>query len=139
MVRSLQKRFRIRRGDIFLVDLGQDPTGRRLECPVLVIQNDIGNRLCDSVIVVPLIESTKAKRLFFGVSVEGHPGTGLKNDHVALFTQIRTLDKSRFHPEGRLGRLGPEAITKVNEAIKISLGLSTLQELQTQARNRKTS
>jgi mRNA interferase MazF len=135
-VRPVKQGFRIRRGDVFLVNLGASTDGKRVECPVLVIQNDIGNRLCESVIVVPLTPDVRAKRLWFGVLVEGNPGTGLRCDCVALFSQIRTLEKNRFHPEGRLGRIGPEAMAKVNEAIKISLGLSTLQQLQTRTRAR---
>jgi len=138
-MKPVKQGFRIRRGDVFLVNLGTAPGGKRVECPVLVIQNDIGNRLCESVIVVPLSPNVKAKRLWFSAPIEGDPATGLKCDHVALFSQIRTLEKSRFYPEGRLGRISPELITKVNEAIKISLGLSTLQQLQSRARARKTS
>lgn len=118
----------IRRGDIFNINLGNNFT--KLRRPVLVIQNDIGNKYCQSVIVVPLTTLKKVKKLLFSVPIPANTQTGLKEEHVALFSQIRTLQKEHFTNDSYLGRLNCETLKKVDEAIMLSLGLSTLQKLQ---------
>ncbi|WP_051534256.1 type II toxin-antitoxin system PemK/MazF family toxin [Desulfitibacter alkalitolerans] len=120
----------IRRGDIYLVNLGCDSKGRTISRPVLVIQNDIGNRFCSTVIVVPLIPETLKKKLLFSISIKANSVTGLMKDHVAVFSQIRTVDKSWFTNDCYLGRLNDEDREQMDKAIELSLGLSTLQKLQ---------
>lgn len=120
----------VRRGDIFLVNLGCDPQGETISRPVLVIQNDIGNRLCNTVIVVPLIPEYEVKKLFFSVTVKTSLETGLHENHVAIFSQIRTIDKSWFSNDRYLGRITGKTMRQVDRAIEISLGLSTLQKLE---------
>ncbi len=135
------KTLEIRRGDVYLVDLGTDSQGTKLRRPVLVIQNDIGNKFCSTIIVVPLTPAYKVKRLLFGVLMQRGGSTGLPSDHVALFSQIRTLGKDRFRVENFLGRADDRIIVQVDRAIQLSLGLSTLQQLQTRsiASRRRTS
>lgn len=123
--------FYIERGDIFLIELGTDGNGEKIRQPVLVIQNDIGNRFCNSVIVVPLYPNLQLKHLLLGVVLEAGGGVGLATDHVALFTQIRTVDKACFRKDNFLGHPDAQVMARVDEAIKLSLGLSTIQRLQT--------
>ena len=110
----------ILRGDIFTVDLepvrGSEQGKVR---PALVIQNDIGNRYSSTIIVAPVTTGEYAK---FDVNVEiKFPEGGLANNSVILLNQICTVDRSRF---GRYwGRVSAETMQKVDEAIKISLGL----------------
>ena len=110
-----------RRGDIWLVDLepvrGSEQGKRR---PSLIIQNDIGNRFSNTVIIAPITSGEKAR---FPVNVEIKAPEGeLKNNSLILLNQIRTVDKSRF---GRYwGRASDETMRKVDQAIKISLGLT---------------
>ena len=118
----------IKRGDIFNINLGNDLT--KLRRPVLVIQNDVGNKHCQTIIVVPLTTMCKLKRLLFSVYIPANINTGLKEDHVALFSQIRTLQKEHFANDAYLGRLNYDLMQKVDEAIILSLGLSTIQKLQ---------
>lgn len=118
----------IRRGDIFNINLGNNFT--KLRRPVLVIQNDIGNKHCQSIIVVPLTTIRKVKKLLFSLVIPANTKTGLKEEHVALFSQIRTLQKSHFTNDSYLGRLSLDMMKKVDEAIMLSLGLSTIQRLQ---------
>ncbi len=120
----------IRRGDIFLIELGYDSQGNNIKRPVLVIQNDIGNRFCNTVIVVPLIIETEIKKLFFSVSIKASHKTGLTKNHVAIFSQIRTLEKSLFSNDSYLGRITEDVMRKMDRAIEISLGLSVLQKLE---------
>ncbi|MEW6621742.1 MAG: type II toxin-antitoxin system PemK/MazF family toxin [Bacillota bacterium] len=119
----------IRRGDIFLVNLGCDTRGRAVQRPVLVIQNDIGNRFCNTVIIVPLIPNTTAKKLLFSLPIKSTSGTGLTSEHVAVFSQIRTIDKSWFSNDCYLGRLDESDKHKMDKAIELSLGLSALQKI----------
>lgn len=114
----------VERGDIYLLDLG-------VLQPVLVIQNDIGNRWCNTLIVVPLFPDLKLKKLMLGVVLEACGSNGLPQDHVALFSQIRTVDKQLFHKDNYLGRPSAAEMERVDQAIKLSLGLSTVQRLQT--------
>jgi len=112
----------IRRGDLFYVNLaptkGSEQAGTR---PVLVIQNDVGNEYAPTVIIAPLTARAFLKRYPTNVNIP--KGTaGLKENSTALLSQIRTIDKSRL--ERRLGHLPSYLIHQVDEAIKISLGLS---------------
>ena len=111
---------RIRRGDIFTVDLepvrGSEQGKVR---PALIIQNDIGNQYSPTVIVAAI---TSGKQIRFDVNVAvKSPEGGLTKDSIILLNQIRTIDKSRL---GRYwGRLGTNTLAQVDEALKISLGL----------------
>ncbi len=111
---------RIRRGDIFTVDLepvrGSEQGKIR---PAVVIQNDLGNQFSPTVIVAPLTTGPYAR---FDVNVEVKaPEAGLTNDSLVLLNQIRVVDKSRILRYW--GHLSPVTMRKVDEAIRISLGL----------------
>ncbi|WPX10151.1 type II toxin-antitoxin system PemK/MazF family toxin [Caldicellulosiruptor danielii] len=111
----------IKRGDIFYADLaphvGSEQGGIR---PVLVIQNDIGNKYSPTVIVAAITSQIgKAK---FPTHVEIRAGEfGLSRDSVILLEQIRTIDKVRL--KNKVGKLSDEVMEKVNQAILISLGI----------------
>ncbi|KUO50636.1 MAG: hypothetical protein APF76_08290 [Desulfitibacter sp. BRH_c19] len=119
----------IRRGDIYIINLGCDSRGGTITRPVLVIQNDIGNRFCSTAIVVPLIPENLTKKLLFSITIKANYVTGLMKDHIAVFSQIRTVDKSWFTNDSYLGRLNEEDREQMDKAIELSLGLSTLQKL----------
>ena len=111
---------RYRRGDVWTVNLepvvGSEQGKVR---PVLIIQNDVGNHY-SPVLIVTAITSGDQARYDIQVEVEAPEG-GLRRDSLVLLNQIRTVDKHRV---GRFwGRLQPETMRKVDEAIKISLGL----------------
>ena len=111
---------KIRRGDIFSVDFepvrGSEQGKVR---PALVIQNDIGNQYSPTIIVAPITSGDKAK---FRVNVEiKMPEGRLTNNSLILLNQIRTKDRARF---GRYwGHVTSKTMQKVDEAIKVSLGL----------------
>jgi mRNA interferase MazF len=128
---SQRHQFCIERGDIYLLRLGSTGNGQAIKQPVLVVQNDIGNRYCNTIIVVPLYPHLQLKRLLLGVTLPAGGGIGLAADHIALFTQIRTVDRSFFSRDNYLGRPDEATMHKIDEAIKLSLGLSTVQRLQT--------
>ena len=111
------------RGDLFSACLdpvvGSEQGGIR---PVLVIQNDVGNRYSPTVIVLAVTGQLNKARLPTHVPIDCE-GTGLVKDSVVLAEQIHTLDKRRLRE--RIGTLRPEVMARVGEALKISLGFST--------------
>ena len=111
----------IKRGDLFWA--GLDPTRGSEQArkrPVLVIQNDIGNEASPTTIIAPLTTRHFSKE--YPTNVHLPKGTGgLKEASTALLSQIRTVDKSRL--EKKIGHLTAIYLDKVDEAIKVSLGL----------------
>ena len=110
----------IMRGDLFSACLdpvvGSEQGGIR---PVLVVQNDVGNRYSPTVIVLAVTGQVNKTRLPTHVPVAaGNPG--LQKDSVVLAEQIRTLDKRRLRE--KIGSLEPEVMQKVSEAMMVSLG-----------------
>jgi len=115
-----------RRGEIYLTAL--DPTlGREIKKtrPALVIQNDTSNRLSDMTIVAPITSTVRFPLNPVHVLLEANPATGLGVTSVALLNQIRAVDRVRLIK--RLGIVDEQTLDRVDEAIKISLGLIRLQ------------
>ncbi|QIA26323.1 type II toxin-antitoxin system PemK/MazF family toxin [Thermaerobacter sp. PB12/4term] len=111
----------VRRGDIFFADLspvvGSEQGGIR---PVLVVQNDVGNRYSPTTIVAAITSQINKAKL--PTHVELPAGSyGLEKDSVVLLEQIRTIDKQRLLE--RVARLDAGAMRRVNLALEISLGL----------------
>ena len=110
----------IKRGDLFWVNLdpvkGSEQAGRR---PVLVLQNDVGNEYASTTIIAPLTTSKFVKE--YPTNVLLHAMAGLKSDSTVLLSQIRVIDKARL--ENKIGCLSQRFMDKVDEAIKVSLGL----------------
>jgi mRNA interferase MazF len=109
-----------RRGDIWTVNsepaVGSEQGKAR---PALIIQNDIGNHY-SPVLIVAALTSGKTARYDVQVKIKAPEG-GLRNNSLVLLNQIRTIDKRRV---GQFwGRLSPQTMLRVDEAIKISLGL----------------
>ncbi len=111
----------IRRGDIFYADLspviGSEQGGVR---PVLIIQNDIGNKYSPTVIIAAITSQINKAKLPTHIEIEAK-SHGLPKDSVVLLEQIRTIDKRRFIE--KICRLDDEMMAKVNEALMVSLGL----------------
>lgn len=112
----------IRRGDIFYADLspvvGSEQGGLR---PVLIVQNDVGNKFSPTVIAAAITSQISKTKLptHIGVYADSY---GLAKDSVILLEQIRTLDKQRL--KEKMGHLDEDMMEKVNEAISVSFGLS---------------
>ena len=116
----------IKRGDIFYADLspvvGSEQGGLR---PVLIIQNDIGNKYSPTVIAAAITSRMSKARLPTHIDIYADQ-VGLAKDSVILLEQIRTLDKSRL--KEKMGHLDDVAMDHVNTAIAISFGLGTAKE-----------
>ena len=111
----------ISRGDIVLVDLqtgkGSEQGGMR---PAVVIQNDVSNKYSSTTIVAPLTSKFYMKEYPTNVEVTAEE-SGLHVDSTILLNQIRTIDKSRIIK--KISCLSSEVMSKVDIAIKVSLGL----------------
>ena len=111
----------MKRGDIYYADLspvvGSEQGGVR---PVLIIQNDTGNRYSPTVIAAAITSQTGKANLPTHISLAAR-SCGLTRDSVILLEQVRTLDKSRLRE--RMGRLDEPAMHQVDNAIAVSFGL----------------
>lgn len=111
----------VKRGDIFYADLspvvGSEQGGTR---PVLVVQNDVGNKFSPTVIISAITSQINKAKLPTHIEI-GAEEYGLSKDSVILLEQIRTIDKKRLRE--KIGRLDDELMEKINEAISISFGL----------------
>jgi mRNA interferase MazF len=110
------------RGDIYFADLnpvlGSEQGGFR---PVLIIQNNIGNKYSPTVIISAITSQIQKARLPTHVELPARL-SGLEKDSVILLEQVRTIDKRRL--KKRVSRLDGETMSKVDEGLTISLGLS---------------
>jgi len=109
----------ISRGDVYYADLnpvtGSEQGGIR---PVLIVQNQAGNKHSPTVIVVPL---TSAKKACLPTHVRITRMGALRHDSIALCEQVRTIDGSRL--DGYIGRVDGETQTAVDMALGVSMGL----------------
>ena len=110
----------MKRGQIYYADLdpvrGSEQGGMR---PVLIIQNDLGNRFSPTVIVLPLTSRTNKAPLRTHVTVHPPMG-GLQKSSVILCEQVRTLEKKRLL--GYVGMLRPDKMRQVEQALLIAVG-----------------
>jgi len=115
----------VRRGEIYYADLnpvvGSEQGGCR---PVLIIQNDIGNRYSSTVIIAAITTRIHKARLPTHIEVKSEE-CGLKGDSVVLMEQLRTLDKARLRE--RVGILPPQTMAAADNALMLSLGLAELE------------
>lgn len=111
----------LKRGEIWVVNL-DSTIGHEIKKsrPALIIQNDIGNKYNLTTIIAPLTSKKLFKIYPFEVLLT-KKDSGLVKDSKILFDQIRAIDKSRL--KNKLGVLNNETMKKVDEALKISLGL----------------
>lgn len=114
----------VRRGDIVYANLnpviGSEQGGTR---PVLVLQNDIGNRFSPTTIVAAITSRIKKAKLPTHVEIEA-ARYGLERDSVILLEQLRTVDKRRL--KEKLAHLDAETMAQVNQGLLISLGLTDI-------------
>lgn len=111
----------VKRGDIYYADLspvvGSEQGGVR---PVLIVQNDVGNRFSPTVIAAAITSQKDKTNLPTHIEVDaGH--CGLSKDSIVLLEQVRTIDKRRLRE--KMGALDVGYMGKVNEALSVSFGL----------------
>ena len=111
----------VHRGEVFYADLspvvGSEQGGVR---PVLIVQNEIGNRHSPTVIAAAITSRLDKTRLPTHINIRA-ADTGLAKDSVVLLEQVRTIDKRRL--KERMGALDGQDMGKVDHAISVSFGL----------------
>lgn len=111
----------IKRGDIYYADLspvvGSEQGGVR---PVLIVQNDVGNKFSPTVIAAAITSQQGKSNLPTHIEVDARE-CGLAKDSIVLLEQVRTIDKRRL--KEKMGSLPNTDMSKVNQAISISMGL----------------
>ena len=116
----------VKRGEIFYADLspviGSEQGGIR---PVIIIQNDIGNRYSPTVVVAAITSQINKAKLPTHVEISSEE-YGLNRDSVVLLEQIRTLDKRRL--KEKIGHMTEGDMRKVNKALIISLDLDDVKK-----------
>ena len=112
----------VKRGEIYYADLspvvGSEQGGIR---PVLIVQNDIGNKHSPTVIAAAITSKKEKSQLPTHISVSAQ-SCGLSKDSVVLLEQVRTLDKRRL--KERMGELDSSSMAQVNNALQVSFGLA---------------
>ncbi len=111
----------VKRGDIYYADLspviGSEQGGIR---PVLIVQNDVGNKYSPTVIAAAITSQKYKTRLPTHISVTADD-CGLAKDSVVLLEQVRTIDKTRL--KEHMGTLDNSEMNKINKALSVSFGL----------------
>jgi mRNA interferase MazF len=115
----------VKRGDIYYADLspvvGSEQGGLR---PVLIVQNDVGNKHSPTVIAAAI--TSKISKTHLPTHIDIHASNfGLARDSVVLLEQIRTIDKMRL--KEKMGHLDEGVMNEVNSALAVSFGLSQFQ------------
>lgn len=112
----------VKRGDIYYADLspviGSEQGGVR---PVLIVQNDVGNKYSPTIIVAAITSQINKAKLPTHIEINAEEYKRLNKDSVILLEQIRTIDKKRL--KEKVGSISKDLILKVDEALIISLGL----------------
>ena len=117
----------VKRGDIYYADLspvvGSEQGGVR---PVLIVQNDLGNKFSPTVIAAAITSQKDKSRLPTHIELNSQ-NCGLAKDSVVLLEQIRTIDKRRL--KEHMGRLDEASMTSIDKALSISFGLNTTENI----------
>ncbi len=110
----------VKRGDVFYADLnptiGSEQGGVR---PVLTVQNNVGNKYSPTVVVLPI---SSAKKTNMPTHIRICDSKMLPKNSIVLAEQIRTIDRNRL--QKYVGSIGLEIMEKVDQAVKISIGVS---------------
>ncbi len=112
----------VKRGDIYYADLspviGSEQGGVR---PVLVVQNDVGNRYSPTIIAAAITSQINKAKMPTHIEISAED-CGLSRDSVVLLEQVRTIDKKRL--KEKIGHLDERMMQGVNTALSISFGLA---------------
>ena len=111
----------VKRGDIYYADLspviGSEQGGIR---PVLIVQNDVGNKFSPTVIAAAITSQRDKTNLPTHIKVDAD-GCGLSKDSIVLLEQIRTIDKQRL--KEKMGSLDVSSMNAIDKALSVSFGL----------------
>ena len=112
----------VKRGDIYYADLspvvGSEQGGTR---PVLIVQNDVGNKFSPTVIAAAITSQQDKSNLPTHIRVDAD-GCGLSKNSIVLLEQVRTIDKQRL--KEKMGSLDTSSMSRIDQALSVSFGLS---------------
>ena len=121
IIKRRVNRVNVKRGDVYYADLspviGSEQGGIR---PVLVLQNNVGNKYSPTIIVSAITSQVNKSKLPTHIEINA-ADFGLSKDSVVLLEQIRTIDKKRLRE--KIGHLNEEVMDLVNDALQISFGM----------------
>ncbi len=113
----------IKRGEIYYADLspviGSEQGGVR---PVLIVQNDVGNKYSPTVIAAAITSQHEKSNLPTHINISAEC-CGLSKDSIVLLEQVRTIDKQRL--KEKMGAIDPGAMNRVDKALTVSFGLGS--------------
>ncbi|MCI1633362.1 MAG: type II toxin-antitoxin system PemK/MazF family toxin [Liquorilactobacillus nagelii] len=116
----------VKRGDIFFADLspvvGSEQGGKR---PVLIIQNNIGNRYSPTVIIAAITAQIQKPKMPTHVGLKAEK-VGIERDSVVLLEQIRTIDKQRL--QDKITHITNQKMQQIDQAVCVSLGLTDIHK-----------
>ena len=119
---GVRNNMNIKRGDIYYADLspvvGSEQGGMR---PVLIVQNDIGNKYSPTVIAAAITSRQSKAKLPTHITIDARD-CGLSKDSVVLLEQVRTIDKQRL--KEKMGELDKSSMYGINQALSVSFGLN---------------
>lgn len=122
-----ESKMSIHRGDIYYADLspvvGSEQGGIR---PVLIVQNDVGNKYSPTVIAAAITSQKDKTNLPTHIRLMTEKGNGLAKESIVLLEQIRTLDKRRL--KECMGSVDAESMQKIDQALSISIGLGRTED-----------
>lgn len=111
----------IKRGDIFYANLNPAIGSEQADIrPILVVQNEMGNKYSPTIVIVPISCNLKKRSLPTHVTIPHL--SGLKSKSIALVEQIRTIDRSRFREY--IGRIDSRVQSRVDTALAVCVGIS---------------
>lgn len=117
----------VKRGEIYYADLspvvGSEQGGVR---PVLIIQNDVGNKYSPTVIAAAITSQRDKAKLPTHIELQAQ-SCGLQKDSTVLLEQVRTIDKKRLRE--KMGEITPETMSSINSALSISFGLTDRRQI----------
>lgn len=124
--KNLETQGNFKRGQIYIASLGRDIVGSEQagKRPVLVIQNDIGNKYSPTVIVAMISTKIPRKSQRTHVLLKKADYAGLDKDCVVMLEQIKTISKQRIEVPVPIATLDKEGLNRVDKAILLSLGMS---------------
>lgn len=125
MSEEVLKNINFKRGQVYIADLGDDVVGSEQggKRPVLIIQNNKGNKHSPNLIVLPLTSKNPKRLLPTHVQIKKKDYKGLKKDSIVLVDQWKTISKQRIVEPCPLTILNQEHMKKVEESVKVSVAL----------------
>ena len=114
----------VKKGELYFADLGKEKSISNVQKgirPCLIIQNNVGNKFSNTVIVAPLTSKIKKTDLKVHIEIKKDKNNGLIENSIVLLEQLKTIDKSSLH--NKIGVINNQDLKNIDEGLKVSLAL----------------